>query len=107
MGFERRAFTSVVLDYREVFVRERSNFFPPVNCFVHISSETKAVRVARFLHRIMNHSKERPMFRKMFLFLGVVLSVSLVTPALRAENQVMGEIQLEGKSMWRKPPAYG
>jgi hypothetical protein len=38
------------------------------------------------------------MFRKMFLFLGVVLSVSLVTPTLRAENQVMGEIQLEGKS---------
>src|SRR5246127_238646 len=38
------------------------------------------------------------MFKRMFLFLGVLLLVSAVTPTLRAENQVMGEIQLEGKS---------
>jgi len=38
------------------------------------------------------------MFRTIFSFLAVLLLVSAVTPTLPAENQVMGEIQFEGKS---------
>jgi hypothetical protein len=38
------------------------------------------------------------MFRRTFLFIAVLLSVSAVTPTLHAENKVMGEIQFEGKS---------
>jgi hypothetical protein len=38
------------------------------------------------------------MFRRIFPFLVVLLLVSAVTPTLHAENQVMGELQFEGKS---------
>src|SRR5579863_9224750 len=38
------------------------------------------------------------MFRRIFPLLAVLLAVLAVTPTLRAENQVMGEVQLEGKS---------
>jgi hypothetical protein len=38
------------------------------------------------------------MFRRTFLFIAVLLSVSAVTPTLHAENKVMGEIKFEGKS---------
>jgi hypothetical protein len=42
------------------------------------------------------------MFRKIFPFCAVLLLVSAVTITLHAENQVMGEIQFEGKSRVEK-----
>src|ERR1700692_5140459 len=37
-------------------------------------------------------------FQRMYLLVGVLLVVFALGPSLHAENQVMGEIQFEGKS---------